>query len=140
MLTTVRIVLSIAALVTTTAVESPRQMHPYITKANATCLATNIYHEASGESFAGKVAVTKVAINRGGTCKVIFAPYQFSWTLKTKQLRKPTLEDLRIIFTAHGAQFSATHYHAQSVRPHWAKKLEYVTTIGNHKFYVLHRL
>ena len=30
----------------------------------ATCLATNIYHEARGESYAGKVAVANVTMNR----------------------------------------------------------------------------
>lgn len=32
----------------------------------------------------------------------------------------------------------ATHYHASSIQPYWAGDLRYLTTIGNHCFYVEH--
>ena len=58
------------------------------------CLAKNIYHEAKGEPFEGKVAVAQVTINRAASgqfpsdiCKVVYQKNvvydkvlcQFSW-------------------------------------------------------------
>ena len=111
------------------------------------CLADNIYFEAKGESFKGKLAVAVVTLNRvksgnypNTICKVVYQPYQFSWT-KTK--RKVTnfyawtdsllaatmaMEDPKIL-----GNFQATHYHNTTVSPNWG--LRRVARIGQHIFY-----
>jgi len=56
-------------------------------RAEVHCLALNIYHEARGETFEGKLAVAAVTLNRvrhkrfpDGVCEVVWQPRQFSWT------------------------------------------------------------
>lgn len=68
------------------------------------CLARNIYHEAGGEPFEGKVAVAQVTINRAESgdfpndiCKVVYQKNivyekvlcQFSWYCQTAATTKP---------------------------------------------------
>ena len=110
------------------------------------CLVTNIFYEARGESFKGKVAVGLVTLNRlkymeypDTICGVVFQKKQFSWT-SVKQNRVKINEQvwLDCIDAAYKAilfrgSFTATHYHNTSVRPKWGfKKLG---QIGNHIFY-----
>lgn len=109
---------------------------------NLECLATNIYKEARGESYLGKLAVAKVTLNRtidGDICKTVYSPKQFSWTIKNKDLQFD-VESVIIAFRAINREhqlssFTATHYHAIYVRPKWSKKLKRLTKIGNHIFY-----
>lgn len=109
---------------------------------NLKCLAANIYHEARGEPYLGQLAVAKVTINRtfdGDYCKAVFAPYQFSWTIKNKNLihdLKSYKIALAAVKTSHSLDdFTATHYHNLTVRPKWSKKFKRLTRIGNHIFY-----
>jgi len=110
--------------------------------ANLECLATNIYKEARGESYLGKLAVAKVTLNRtldGDLCKTIYSPKQFSWTIKNKDLQFD-IESAIIAFRAVNREhqlsyFTATHYHTADINPKWAKKLKRLTKIGNHIFY-----
>jgi N-acetylmuramoyl-L-alanine amidase len=110
--------------------------------ANLECLATNIYKEARGEKYLGKLAVAKVTVNRatdGDICKAVYAPYQFSWTITNKNLDFD-VESAIIAFRAvnHKHQlsdFTATHYHSVKIKPKWAKKLKHLVKIGNHIFY-----
>ncbi len=107
------------------------------------CLVENVYHEARGEPFAGQVAVARVTLNRVGkwaatVCEVVYQHKQFSWTAK----KNIGINDLEAYKTAwHAAwmsktfDFDATYYHAERVRPRWAKKLTKVTQINNHIFY-----
>ena len=68
------------------------------------CLARNIYHEAGGEPFEGKVAVAQVTINRAESgefpsdiCQVVYQKNivyekvlcQFSWYCNSASLKKP---------------------------------------------------
>lgn len=111
------------------------------------CLTKNIYREASGESFKGKLAVGVVTINRlfsgiyGSTiCKVVYYPGQFSWTREgATKINKGkwqesllaasmVLEDHKIL-----GDFNATHFHNRSVKPKWG--LKKIAVIGNHTFY-----
>jgi len=55
------------------------------------CLATNIYHEARGESYQGKVAVANVVMNRihsarfpGTFCEVVHQAKYSSWWMEAK--------------------------------------------------------
>ncbi len=107
------------------------------------CLVDNIYHEARGEPLAGQIAVARVTLNRVGVwastvCQVVYQRHQFSWTAK----RTTEIKDFVAYQKAwHAAwmsktfDFDATHYHAERVRPGWAKKLNKLTQINNHIFY-----
>jgi spore germination cell wall hydrolase CwlJ-like protein len=119
------------------------------------CLAKNIYFEAAGESYEGKLAVAQVTINRvndsrfpSTICGVVYqrtlGTCQFSWTclknlavrnkyaweeseiVARKALTEPILHD-KIAST--NAQF----YHAVYVNPGWKNRV--VAKIGNHVFY-----
>ena len=114
------------------------------------CLARNIYYEAVGEDYIGKIAVAQITWNRvkagrwGTTvCRVVHAPHQFSWTRQNKrppggagweesrQAAQDFLEGRRII----GLDRSK-YYHATWIRdPNWTQRLEVAVVIGQHKFY-----
>jgi spore germination cell wall hydrolase CwlJ-like protein len=58
-----------------------------IPKEEIECLSRNIYHEARGEGHVGMTAIAMVTLNRvkdprwpKTVCKVVYQPYQFSWT------------------------------------------------------------
>jgi spore germination cell wall hydrolase CwlJ-like protein len=111
------------------------------------CLADNIYYEARGESFKGKLAVAVVTLNRVGLpqysssiCGVVYQKNQFSWTrtkLKITDFYAWTdsllaanmaMEDSKVL-----GNFEATHYHSTDINPGW--KLRKVAKIGKHQFY-----
>ena len=112
------------------------------------CLAKNIYHEARGESLAGKLAVAKVTLNRVGhhhfpdtVCGVVYQPRQFSWTrqpqLRVKDL-KAWQESLHIARDAiynglDEVKLSALYFHSIKIKPNWKRKRE--AKIGSHVFY-----
>lgn len=111
------------------------------------CLAKNIYHEARGESFKGKLAVALVTINRtkldgypATLCGVVYQKGQFSWTA-TKQKITDWTDFSDALLAANMAiensnilgNFNATHYHNLTVAPAWG--LRRVAKIGNHVFY-----
>jgi len=109
------------------------------------CLARNIYHEARGESYLGKLAVAKVTINRTKDpkfprtiCGVVYQPGQFSWTALGP--RKTDQESIRIAQRAiqgrhELSRFDALYFHNKSVSPAWARKFKKIKTIGTHAFY-----
>lgn len=113
------------------------------------CLAENLYHEARGEGFYGLVAVAHVTLNRTDrrnkdVCGVVHEPYQFSWTITA-----PPIEDIKtfgkILNLAYDIYFNrdaymdftdgATFYHADYVKPKWAKSFERTVVVGKHIFY-----
>ena len=110
------------------------------------CLITNVYYEARGESYEGKVAVAKVTINRVNhpkypktICGVVYQPKQFSWTIKPSKAKvnpKEWYESAKASIEAYNMEdgLQATHYHNFTVSPKW--NLQRVVTIGNHIFYI----
>jgi N-acetylmuramoyl-L-alanine amidase len=121
------------------------------------CLATNIYHEARGESFEGKVAVAQVTVNRSqapgfapDVCGVVHQRTffsgrmvcQFSWLCENQSrgmdqeaynesmnvAKKVFLEGFRLDILT-----DAVYYHADYVNPRWKKQK--VAKIGKHVFY-----
>ena len=111
------------------------------------CLANNIYHEARGESFKGKLAVAVVTLNRtkleqypSTICGVVYQKSQFSWTNKKTKITDwndyidsllaatMAMEDSKVL-----GDFKATHYHNTTVSPAWG--LHKVAKIGKHIFY-----
>ena len=122
------------------------------------CMATNIYHEARGESLEGQWLVGSVVMNRvvsnkfpGTPCDVVHEwrrpglfGCQFSWYCDTASLKEPMngpvyteamevakkvlLEGFRI-----DSVKGALYYHADYINPGW--KREKVTKVGRHIFY-----
>lgn len=123
------------------------------------CLAKNIYHEAKGEPFEGKVAVAQVTINRAASgqfpsdiCKVVYQKNvvyekvlcQFSWYCDQAAIAKPkntaAYKECQIVarqvlleeFRLPSLN-KALYFHATHINPGWNK--EKVATIGGHVFY-----
>jgi len=115
------------------------------------CLALNIYHEARDQPLAGQIAVAQVVVNRvhhedypSSVCSVIKQKHQFSWLwddisdkpyekeawVLSQRVAKSVL-DGRTIEIVEGA----THYHATSVKPKWARRFYKVVQIDKHIFY-----
>lgn len=126
-------------------------------------LARTIYGEARGQTVRGMEAVAAVVMNRvrsaerrGGywwgntVTEVCRKPYQFScWNRDDPNLPillgalpgDPAFDcALRIARRAVAGTLGdptggATHYHAKTIRPHWAEGKTPSTAIGDHLFY-----
>lgn len=123
------------------------------------CLARNIYYEAGGEPFEGKVAVAQVTINRvesglfpNDICRVIYQKNviydkvvcQFSWYCEspgnvkpknTAVYREAELVARQVLlegFRLPGLK-NALYFHAKHLNPQW--KRERIAVIGGHVFY-----
>lgn len=123
------------------------------------CLATAIYFEARGESAKGQKAVAEVILARTRTpgrpttiCGVVYegahrrTGCQFSFTCdRAKDVVRNVsqwAQAQRIASTAistHGkvrpVSRGATFYHADYVKPRWARRMVRVAQIGSHIFY-----
>ncbi len=115
------------------------------------CLALNVYHEARGEAFSGKLAVAAVTMNRvkspqfpGSVCEVVWQPGQFSWTRDgrpDKPYENGAWEQSLAVATMAKQNLllskvrNATYYHAVQVTPRWARRKQPVARIGKHVFY-----
>lgn len=123
------------------------------------CLARNIYHEAGGEPFEGKVAVAQVTINRAESgdfpsdiCQVVYQKNivyervlcQFSWYCDKASFKKPMngpvyYESMEVAKKVLLEGFrlpsikNALYFHGDYVNPKWGKKP--VAKIGRHIFY-----
>lgn len=124
------------------------------------CLAEAVYFEARSEPAEGQAAVAQVVLNRVRSglyprtvCGVVYQnrhrhlACQFTFACEGKALRitenaswqqavqvsKAVLEGKTYLPDVGGA----THYHADYVRPYWAKRLKKMDVIGRHIFYKL---
>lgn len=124
------------------------------------CLATAIYFEARGEPERGQIAVAQVVLNRlknpaypNTICAVVYQnknkrhACQFSFACdgirdritnrsawaSSQALATKILSDDRTMFLSDVG--AATHYHANYVRPRWARAMKKVDKIGRHIFY-----
>lgn len=113
------------------------------------CLTRNIYYEAAGEPYKGKLAVALVTLNRADSpkfpkkiCDVVYQKHQFSWTRKYSKIKynkKAWQDSKNAAFEAYLnrdilGKFKATHYHNFTVKPKWG--LKKLTVINNHIFYM----
>lgn len=121
------------------------------------CLATNVYHEARGESVRGMEAVAQVTLNRTAdekfpddVCAVVYQKKpdggcQFSWYCDGKS---DSVHDKKAWAIAVGVadralrgntvgavSKNAIYYHSTRVRPYWAYTKRLVAVIGHHRFY-----
>ncbi len=112
------------------------------------CLVSNVYYEAKGESFKGKIAVALVTLNRvddarypDSICSVVYQKNQFSWTRTRKhsKIDNQLWESSKVAaLTAlmnrdYLGTFKATHFHNTKVSPNWG--LKRLVKIGGHIFY-----
>ena len=123
-------------------------------------LARTVYGEARGEGAAGMEAVASVVMNRAGVggwwgdtvLSVVHQPYQFSAWNEGDPNRALILSKLpfqgdalfnqawEIAGDAMAGELpdrtgGATHYHADSISPGWARGHVPVAEIGRHIFY-----
>ena len=122
----------------------------------AQCMAEAIYFEARGEPNAGQVAVGNVIMNRvrsssfpNNICEVVhqgtgqvyqchFSYYCDSISEEIKDAAAFTVASYIAISVMLGKAtilYDATHYHADTVSPYWAKDYKIVRKIGKHIFY-----
>ena len=123
-------------------------------------LSCNLYHEARGESLAGKLAVGFVTMNRVYSKRfpdtvngVVYQKSQFSWFAdgtsdKVYDLKEWLIcmhlatniintkrEDYYYMDITEGSLF----YHSNKVVPYWVDIKSLVVVIDNHKFYTVDR-
>lgn len=126
-------------------------------------LARTVYGEARGELVAGKEAVAAVIMNRvrrararrgywwGDTVEAVCTkPWQFSCWNEGDPNRPKLIAvgpDNRVFQSCIGVARravegrlddptgGATHYHAEGIRPPWARGREPSAAIGRHRFY-----
>ena len=126
--------------------------------AEENCLARAVYFEARSESELGQIAVAKVVLNRvkdpeypQTICGVVYQgsgrrnSCQFSFACdglpddvksaaawaQAKRVAKMTIAgDAKV-----AALTTATNYHADYVKPKWAKSMKRLVKIGRHIFY-----
>lgn len=123
------------------------------------CMAMNVYREAAGEPFEGKVAVAQVTMNRvnhddfpNSVCDVVYEKNvfmkhvvcQFSWYCSNSVRSRPVNsrayeESFEVAKKVMLEDFKlesledAIYYHSDSISPNWNYQL--VTKIGAHIFY-----
>lgn len=124
------------------------------------CLAEAVYFESRSEPEAGQAAVAQVVLNRvssglypGNICGVVYQnrhhyhACQFSFACEGRSLRITERESWeRAVRVANEVMDGrtyisdvgrSTHYHANYVRPRWARALTKMDVIGRHIFYRL---
>lgn len=124
------------------------------------CLAEAVYFEARSEPEQGQAAVAQVVLNRvrsglypTSVCGVVYQnrhrhlACQFTFACEGKQLRisdgeswesaKRVARDVTEGRTYLADVGGSTHYHADYVRPTWARRLKKMDVIGRHIFYQL---
>lgn len=124
------------------------------------CLAEVVYFEARSEPPEGQAAVAQVVLNRvrsglypSSICGVVYQnrhrhlACQFTFACEgralhinelgpwaqAKRIADEVLEGKTYLSEVGGS----THYHANYVRPYWAKRLKRMDVIGRHIFYKL---
>ncbi len=124
------------------------------------CLAEAVYFEARSEPDEGQAAVAQVVLNRvrhsnypDTVCGVVYQnrhrhlACQFTFACEGRSLRITEPEAWRTAVQVATDVVSgkiylddvgaSTHYHADYVRPRWARSLKRMDTIGRHTFYKL---
>ncbi len=124
-------------------------------RAKATKTGARTIKTGAKATKVGAKAITKdaggITKDAGGItfCQLIYIPYKFSWTLNPKKVNRKTFPDLhayeRSVQHAVLAQTGrlkktcaskATHYYDPfRASPDWAPKMNYLCTIGDHRFY-----
>ncbi len=119
------------------------------------CLAVNLYHESRGQSDTANIMVISTVLNRvedrrypDDICEVVFQNKQYAWTSDGKSDEIKDLYQYRRLYRlseqalmhkdfVQNLSQSVTHYHSTTVNPYWvdSTRMEYVSTVDDHKFY-----
>ena len=113
------------------------------------CIALTVFIEARGESTLGQALVASSVVNRARSlgideCSVVDASGQYTGTLSAdpwlidKASWERSLDISRIVRSDEYDLASCrgvTHFHADSVTPHWASKLNYACKVDGHTYY-----
>ena len=121
------------------------------------CLTSAIYYEAALEPDAGQQAVAQVVLNRlmhpsypNSVCGVVYqgserqTGCQFTFSCDGSMARAPSAfywNRAKAVATkalsghVYAPVGLATHYHTTEVNPYWAPSLDFLGTIGAHRFY-----
>ena len=145
------LVLSVTLTATLQAETNPKQSQVQkLSKAQIECLVRNAYFESRGQGVKGMQAVTWVVLNRtkhpsypSTPCAVIKQPQQFSWYgSKTPKIKEKDayMQAERVVEGVLSGKLkdntnSSTHFHSARIKPVWASRLSYTTTVGSHCFY-----
>ena len=145
--------LSVTLTATLHAETDPKQSKVQkLSKSQIECLSINAYMEARNQGVKGMQAVTWVVLNRtkhpaypSTPCAVIAQPKQFSWygnkpiQIKEKDAYKQAERVVEGVLSGKlkDNTNSSTHFHSARIKPVWANRLSYTTTIGSHCFYKL---
>ena len=130
---------------------------PTVVAEGERCLAQAVYFEARGEPYEGQLAVAQVVLNRvvddrypNSICAVVFENEtwrhrcQFSFACDGRSDRPrnlgawiDALKTARLASTGRlrDLTYASTHYHAEYVKPKWAKRFLRTVKIGRHAFY-----
>ena len=143
--------LSVTLTATLHAETDPKQSQVQkLSKAQIECLVRNAYFESRGQGVKGMQAVTWVVLNRtkhpsypSTPCSVIAQPKQFSWYgNKPIQIKEKDayMQAERVVEGVLSGKLkdntnSSTHFHSARIKPVWASRLSYTTTISSHCFY-----
>ena len=123
----------------------------------AECLTAAVYYEAASEPDQGQRAVAQVVLNRvahpaypNTVCGVVYqgsersTGCQFSFTCDGSLGRVPSkffwerarqVAEQALSGFVESSVGLATHYHTNAVHPYWAPSLNFITSIGAHRFY-----
>ena len=117
------------------------------------CLALNIYFESRNQSKIGMQAVAWVTLNRvrhqmypDSICDVVWDQDQFSWTHDGKsdypferdkwlEARRMALYVMENYINGFDPTEGAIMFHANYIKPWWARHYERTVRIDNHIFY-----
>jgi len=119
------------------------------------CLVKNLYWEARGEGYRGMRMVAKVTLNRvrdaqwpGSVCEVVRQPAQFSWVHRIRwnrpmrnahvlRMARQIVRELKANgYTPSGRDgVWAHHYVRKDIHWKYARSLECLGDVGNHRFY-----
>ena len=121
------------------------------------CLTAAIYYEAAMEPDAGQQAVAQVVLNRmmhpsypDTVCGVVYqgservTGCQFTFSCDGAMTRAPSavywqrarrVAERALAGYVYRPVGTATHYHTTEVSPYWAPSLNFIGTIGAHRFY-----
>lgn len=121
------------------------------------CLTAAIYYEAAMEPDAGQQAVAQVILNRmmhpaypNTVCGVVYqgservTGCQFTFSCDGAMARAPSpiywararrVAERALAGYVYRPVGTATHYHTTEVSPYWAPSLDFIGTIGAHRFY-----
>ncbi|MCC7299677.1 MAG: cell wall hydrolase [Verrucomicrobia bacterium] len=137
------------------------QANGFLDNTDRQIIATCMVLEAGGEGTDGMQAVLNVILNRADGCqdRMVEQTVKYgAFSCMSSVWKKPEpdygplidraqtqsgvyKEALHLIALMEEGFLwdntsGATHYHAASIHPYWADSLRYLTTIGNHIFYV----